>query len=118
VGPQIDLLNMKTIMVPEEFRQQAQELIVDYLQATVPAHRPAHLRDRVRIVIECLLFGWFIPGRMPCRRAYNADCRCLSGSGVEFVGCANELYAPLSFAGEYECELCRCRKNRCITAKE
>jgi hypothetical protein len=71
VGPQIDLLNMKTIMVPEESREQAQELILDYLQATLPAPKPTLLRDKVRNVIEFLLFGWFIPGRIPCRKAYN-----------------------------------------------
>jgi len=71
VGPQIDLLNMKTFMVSEESGQEAQELIADYLQTTRPAPRPTLLRDRIRVVIELLLFGWFIPGRMPCRRAYD-----------------------------------------------
>ena len=43
----------------------------------------------------------------------DPDCRCLSGSGVRFIGCSNMLYSPLSWAGEYECELCRCINNRC-----
>jgi hypothetical protein len=46
----------------------------------------------------------------------DVDCRCLSGSGVEFVGCANMLHAPLHFAGDYGCELCVCSGNQCLSA--
>ena len=31
----------------------------------------------------------------------DADCYCLSGSGVPFIGCSNLLYAPLNWSGYY-----------------
>ena len=68
VGPHIDLLNVKTFMVPKEHQRQAQEFILDYLSATVPDPFPLLLRDRLRVVLEFLLFGWFIPGKMPGRK--------------------------------------------------
>ncbi len=43
----------------------------------------------------------------------DADCRCLSGSGVEFLGCANYFHAPTHFAGSYECDMCSCVEHRC-----
>ncbi len=68
VGPHIDLLNVKTIMVPEECREQAQEFILNYLSTTVPDPFPLLLRDRLRVVLEFFLFGWFVPGKMPGRK--------------------------------------------------
>ena len=43
----------------------------------------------------------------------NADCYCLSGSGVPFVGCANAYHARISFAGCYACNECVCIDNTC-----
>ena len=63
VGPQIDLLNVKTFMVAEEASDEARELILDFLEATATSPRSTRWLDRGRVVIECLLFGWFIPGR-------------------------------------------------------
>jgi hypothetical protein len=71
VGPQVDLLNMKTIMVPRAFRHQAQALILDYLEATTPTRNYTPLRDKIRVVAEVLLFGWFVPGRMSFRKTFN-----------------------------------------------
>jgi hypothetical protein len=42
------------------------------------------------------------------------DCRCLSGSGVPFLGCSNILYAPLHYAGYFVYESCICIQNRCV----
>ncbi len=47
----------------------------------------------------------------------DGDCRCLSGSGVPFLGCSNTLYAPLYFAGDYPCDRCSCRQGRCTDGK-
>ena len=68
IGPHIDLLNAKTFMVPEESREQAQEFILNYLSATMPDPFPLLLRDRLRVVLEFFLFGWFVPGKMPGRK--------------------------------------------------
>jgi hypothetical protein len=43
----------------------------------------------------------------------NSDCRCLSGSGVELIGCSNFFHAPLHFAGYYVGEACGCVEGNC-----
>ncbi len=43
-----------------------------------------------------------------------ADCYCLSGSGVPFLGCRNLLYAPLNWSGFYPGENCECVSNQCV----
>lgn len=43
----------------------------------------------------------------------KSDCRCLSGSGVELIGCSNFFHAPLNLAGYYEGEACGCVDGEC-----
>ena len=43
-----------------------------------------------------------------------SDCRCLSGSGVPFIGCSNSFYAPLNPTGFFEGEECGCVEGRCV----
>lgn len=45
----------------------------------------------------------------------DSDCRCLFGSGVPFIGCANVFYAPLNWTGYFEGEDCNCVANQCIS---
>lgn len=70
VGPDIDLLNRKTIMVPETQAAEALDLVLNYLNATSERQMPLLARDRIRVVIEFFLFHWFIPGKMKSKR-YN-----------------------------------------------
>lgn len=68
-GPQIAHYNRKTIWVHESDREDAAALICDFLDRTA-ADRPATARDysfveKLRMVGEFLLFGWFLPGRRP-----------------------------------------------------
>ncbi|MDO9086149.1 MAG: hypothetical protein Q7U53_08080 [Anaerolineaceae bacterium] len=44
----------------------------------------------------------------------DSDCRCLSGSGLPFVGCSNSFYAPLNPTGFFEGEECGCVEGRCV----
>lgn len=67
VGPQIDLYNARTIMVPEEHYNRSKELIEDFLnrikenkEVTSPQYS---LFEKVRMVVEALIFAWFIPGK-------------------------------------------------------
>jgi hypothetical protein len=46
----------------------------------------------------------------------DEDCRCLSGSGVMFIGCSNFLYAPLNWSGYYSGDACICGSHRCREA--
>jgi hypothetical protein len=43
----------------------------------------------------------------------DADCRCLSGSGVPFVGCANRFHASMNATGSSACESCVCVAREC-----
>ncbi len=63
VGPQIDIFNKKTIMVDEEYEERAKELISDFIRTTRDETPTYSLSDKLRMILETLLFTWFIPGR-------------------------------------------------------
>jgi len=66
VGPKIDLLNAKMIQVHEEQFELASELISDFLknsQKNITNSDKYSLPDKLRMIIETLIFGWFMPGR-------------------------------------------------------
>ena len=59
-------------------------------------------------------FGYLL-NRKYCHS--DSDCMCVSGSGVPFLGCENNLYAPQAFGGAYDCKNCAC-VNKVCTPKE
>jgi len=64
-GPSIDLFNAKTILVSEKHFKRASEIITDYLNNVHAEFSKAEysFKDKIRMVIETLLFSWFIPGK-------------------------------------------------------
>ena len=69
-GPRIGLLNAKTIFVPENSGERARDLISEYLKNTgngpddEDGERSEYsFADKIRVVIESLIFGWFMPGK-------------------------------------------------------
>ncbi len=64
-GPPIELLNVKSIMVIEQHFEQASEILSDYLNNVKSESFKSEysLKDKIRMVIETLLFSWFIPGK-------------------------------------------------------
>ncbi len=71
-GPQIAHYNRKAIWVHEGDREEAAALIGDFLERTGVREPPAGrreytLREKLRMVGEFLVFGWFLPGRRPRR---------------------------------------------------
>jgi hypothetical protein len=66
VGPRIGLLNAKYIFVSEEDYDSAKEILLDFLanirNGNEPFHSKYSIPDKVRMVIETLIFGWFMPG--------------------------------------------------------
>ena len=72
-GIQINAYNTQSIMVMEEHAADAVELLAD-LKQSVPINSagPLPLRDKIRIVLEGLLFGWFVPGSRS-KRSSAAD---------------------------------------------
>jgi len=66
IGPPIELFNKKTIMVAPDNEERARELLSDFLKSTAEPQvmeEKYSLLDRLRVVAEFLLFGWFIPGK-------------------------------------------------------
>lgn len=77
-GPDIELFNRRTVMVPEDRAGEAVELIGDYLQVTSESPLPVEPRDRTRQLLEFLCLwiappigAWFVPGRMRSRKNYD-----------------------------------------------
>lgn len=65
-GLQIDNYTTRTILVSPGAYDEASELIQQYLSSPGPAYEPTSLWDRVRIVVEAVIFGWFVPkGPLP-----------------------------------------------------
>lgn len=66
VGPQIDLVNKKTIMVAPEDHDRSKEVISNFLENSTDDEE-VEMRyttgQKLRMIIEALLFTWFIPGR-------------------------------------------------------
>ncbi len=73
IGPQIDLFNARVIMVPEKQYIKARELLTDYI-SNVQEEEPESFKsqysitDKIRIVIEAILFGWIVPRK---RKRHN-----------------------------------------------
>lgn len=82
LGPQIDHYNRKTVYVHPVEADDARALLGEFLDKTAlddPA--PAEdlrLTDVLRMVLEVLVFGWFMPGRRR-RPRKRPDLRVLQG---------------------------------------
>jgi len=66
VGPQIDLVNKKTIMVTPEDHARAKEVISNFLEGRIDdegGETRFTAGQKLRMIVEALLFTWFIPGR-------------------------------------------------------
>jgi hypothetical protein len=66
-GPKIDLINAKTIFVFKSDFELAKEILNNFLENTDSSigqfKSQYSLRDKIRVVIETLIFGWFVPGK-------------------------------------------------------
>ena len=67
-GPQIDNYNAKTVWVAEPFEARARVLVAELQSAPTEPRRKSGIWDRLRMVLEVVLFSWFVPGR---RRSKN-----------------------------------------------
>jgi hypothetical protein len=67
VGPHIGLFNAKMVQVQDDQYDRARELLSDYLEKTEKKSeepdRKYSLFDKIRMVIEVLVFSWLMPGR-------------------------------------------------------
>lgn len=75
-GIQIPLLNRKTLMVPKAFESEGKALVDRFLsiekraqEKALPRCKTVSIWDKLRMLLEFLLFGWMMPGeRFPKRR--------------------------------------------------
>ena len=72
-GLQINAYNTQSLMVPEERVEDAVELLAEFRAAPATAPVSLPLRDKIRVIFETLLFGWFVPGRTGKMGAENAS---------------------------------------------
>jgi hypothetical protein len=67
VGPRIGLFNAKMIEVQDDQYERANELLSDYFDKTKKEPEESAKEyswfDKIRMVIEVLVFGWLMPGR-------------------------------------------------------
>jgi len=75
IGPQIELFNAKTIMVDENHFDRAKDLLDDFLKNITPTPdtvTPGYsVFDKIRMIIEVVLFSWIMPGRKRVRKNYE-----------------------------------------------
>jgi hypothetical protein len=73
-GLQIGNYNTQSIMVPEERAADALELLTEFRRndsnTNIP---PLRWRDRLRVVLEGILFGWLVPGRRDDKKGRVRD---------------------------------------------
>jgi hypothetical protein len=72
VGPQIDLLNKKTILVAPEDADRAKEILSNLLERQLPEEEEQEgysIGQKIRMILETLIFWWFIPGRKRRKQA-------------------------------------------------
>lgn len=67
IGPQIELYNAKMIMVQEDQYERAKDILADFFsninEDSVNSKSQYSLSDKIRMIIETILFAWFIPGK-------------------------------------------------------
>ncbi|MEE8138015.1 MAG: DUF2007 domain-containing protein [Thermoanaerobaculia bacterium] len=88
-GPRIAHLNRKMILVHRADLDEARALLGEFLEKTTSgrdAERASRysLRDKLRMVLEFLIFGWFLPGR---RQPRPPTLRVVHGYRSRQSGC-------------------------------
>ena len=72
VGPRIGLFNSKMIEVQDDQYERANELLTDYFEKTKKEPEESAKEyswvDKIRMVIEVLVFGWLMPGRRKAKK--------------------------------------------------
>jgi hypothetical protein len=74
-GPQIGLFNARTIMVDEDHFDRAKDLLDDLLnniEGAPDTERAGYsVFDKIRMIIEAVLFSWIMPGKRRSTKDYH-----------------------------------------------
>ncbi len=69
------MFNAKTIMIDENHFDCAKDLLDDFLKNIAPTPDTAKPRysvfDKIRLIIEVVLFGWIMPGKNRSLKNYE-----------------------------------------------
>jgi hypothetical protein len=73
IGPQIPMVNERTVLVREEDYERAAGLVATPPSAphATPTNSPVSMLGKLRMAVELLLFGWLIPARRSHRNVDN-----------------------------------------------
>jgi hypothetical protein len=61
-GPQVASYNERTIRVPENYVEQALEIVAEFRSEYVPTATNLAPKSKLRVLLEFLLMGWSVPG--------------------------------------------------------
>ena len=61
-GCQFYLYNWRRVFVPNEIASDARQLLDDFPPGIETTSHAMSNRDKLRVIVEALLLGWFIPG--------------------------------------------------------
>jgi hypothetical protein len=68
--PEIDIYNLRRVYVPAEMGPYARQLLEDFFPSLEATPYEMSGRDKLRVVLEGFVGGWFIPGsKWPRREA-------------------------------------------------
>lgn len=64
-GMQINHYNTQTFLVPESQLDIARVLIADFMTPSITLQdiRKSSVSEKLRVVFEALVYGWFVPGK-------------------------------------------------------
>lgn len=106
VGPKIDLLNGKWILVENAKSERAKELIDDYLQTvkqvgTDKNNSDYSAIDKARIIAEFFICGWVMPGNSYLLRKPSLFIKLFFFVMI-FLGAAQFFYVIYSWSLTYQ----------------
>ena len=84
------------------FRYGSPEMSLIVVEVTAPEMQVGRIQPAEEYIVD------------PSYCQTDADCFCLSGSGVPLIGCSNLLYAPLNGSGYYAGNACGCESGQCV----
>jgi len=72
-GVQIGIFNATTIMVPEEEFERARYILIENYEVEKEKTKGNSFFDNLRIALEALFFGWFVPGKKRTERKTDTN---------------------------------------------
>jgi hypothetical protein len=99
-GCQFDLYNMRRVYVPSERASYARQLIEDFFPGLGTAQIEMSGPDKLRLVVEAFLGGWFVPGnKWPDNTGIGVTIWSKIGSVSLLAAIAGSIVGSIFFQG-------------------